>query len=776
MTKNAIIQKLTAAISQTKRSGGFYADGELNISDPGLNITGVGPVKLPMRPADVRALAAVTRQAPYGKGTRTLVDTTVRDTLEVAGEEVELSADFNQAIQTAVQRAADALGLPRDRVRPELYKLLIYQKGGFFLPHRDSEKRPGMVASMIVVLPSTFGGGGLFVRHENRSKFFDFRPSRNAGGARYVAFYADCEHEVRRVTSGVRVCLAYNLMMPPARASKAAKPRGGADPGLVQAVTQWMHERGNEPMVFALEHQYTQQGLKPELLKGADREVFGQLAAVSQQCECRLHLGQVSRHLSQFATDDNYGYTRRGYRSGPVDFDELEIGEVYEDEIRVDGWKDWRGKRVALGELACDSSMLVSTTPVEDWIPTQQDYEGYTGNAGNVLDRWYHKSAIVLWSEQHHFDVIARIDLRAAIEMLLEMRAKLIKTPEEKLEKACEDCQALAEAIIQRWPHRIYQYDDDQDADPAWLKDFASELPKFDDPDLVGKFLQMLAQRDWTLKLDKLVLASSERMGADAVAPLLLQFIRCEPEPNRYGRRPAEGLAPRDAAWLNTLCQDRLHGGLSRASLAELLAVALERWSRQAEAANHQRYERDRNLGAAWLLLCKAALTLADTDTSKRLFALAAKHSQAMDMRAFQVPAAVQLHSWASKRLEQVPRPLSDWIGTLRVRMKAATRVKPAPPETYSRPGDTGCSCRFCQQLQSFLTDPGKSTARIPAREEARSHLQDVIRRRQLDVEFRLDRSTRPFALSLKKTTATFSRELQQYEQDLKLLASLPGV
>jgi hypothetical protein len=35
----------------------------------------------------------------------------------------------------------------------------VYEKGGFFLPHRDSEKHDRMVASLIVVLPNPFEGG-----------------------------------------------------------------------------------------------------------------------------------------------------------------------------------------------------------------------------------------------------------------------------------------------------------------------------------------------------------------------------------------------------------------------------------------------------------------------------------------------------------------------------------------------------------------------------------------------------------------------------------------
>ena len=44
-------------------------------------------------------------------------------------------------------------------------------------------------------------------------------------------------------------------------------------------------------------------------------------------------------------TMGDFGYGRRRYRSGPVDYDNLNIGESYNDEIVIDGWKDASGKK-----------------------------------------------------------------------------------------------------------------------------------------------------------------------------------------------------------------------------------------------------------------------------------------------------------------------------------------------------------------------------------------------------------------------------------------------
>lgn len=51
-------------------------------------------------------------------------------------------------------RVAADLGVQTGaKVQAELYKLLLYQEGDHFVPHRDTEKAPGMFATMTLLLP-----------------------------------------------------------------------------------------------------------------------------------------------------------------------------------------------------------------------------------------------------------------------------------------------------------------------------------------------------------------------------------------------------------------------------------------------------------------------------------------------------------------------------------------------------------------------------------------------------------------------------------------------
>src|SRR5262249_48948732 len=137
------------------------------------------------------------------------------------------------------QSVQQGLGLEGQKLQSHLYSLLLYERGSFFLPHRDGEKLDRMVATLVVVLPSSYVGGELVVWHEGQEQTIEF-------GARgdscfllhYAAFYADCEHEIRPLRGGYRLCLVYNLTLQKAKKAVGA-PRSAAH---VTAITSLLRD------------------------------------------------------------------------------------------------------------------------------------------------------------------------------------------------------------------------------------------------------------------------------------------------------------------------------------------------------------------------------------------------------------------------------------------------------------------------------------------------------------------------------------------------------
>ncbi|KAL4244530.1 hypothetical protein ABKN59_009796 [Abortiporus biennis] len=100
------------------------------------------------------------------------------------------------------------------RLRAELYKLNVYGQGSFFKSHKDTPRGDSMCGSLVVFFPSTYEGGDLVLR--DNEKEWRFNSSNALSSCEqpsfgYAAFYSDVEHEVAEVTHGYRVTLTYNL-------------------------------------------------------------------------------------------------------------------------------------------------------------------------------------------------------------------------------------------------------------------------------------------------------------------------------------------------------------------------------------------------------------------------------------------------------------------------------------------------------------------------------------------------------------------------------------
>ena len=99
------------------------------------------------------------------------------------------------------------VGTRREKVRCQPYKLLLYEKGSFFLAHQDTEKEKGMFATLSITLPSVHNGGELIVQHDGRLETFRFDAKDMQHSIQYAAFYADCHHEIKPLIKGYRLTL-----------------------------------------------------------------------------------------------------------------------------------------------------------------------------------------------------------------------------------------------------------------------------------------------------------------------------------------------------------------------------------------------------------------------------------------------------------------------------------------------------------------------------------------------------------------------------------------
>ena len=262
---NKQLKPLEAVLLAVKQPGDFFVCGTMEMPMPRIEVAGVGTLSFPVPDAQIRALVQRAAQAPYGKGEDTIIDTSVRKVWQIAPDLVKISGkSWAVNFEAILSKVSAGLGCDDTDVTAELYKLLIYDRGGFFLAHRDTEKAPGMFGTLVVTLPSTYRGGTLRIRHAGREVTLD-SDDADPSELSYAAFYADCEHEVLPVRKGSRVCLVYNLLQKRSKGRKRIPKAPMYDSQIAKAAAildRFLEAPGSPAKIaWLLDHQYSPAGL-----------------------------------------------------------------------------------------------------------------------------------------------------------------------------------------------------------------------------------------------------------------------------------------------------------------------------------------------------------------------------------------------------------------------------------------------------------------------------------------------------------------------------------
>lgn len=231
-----------------------------------------------------------------------MVDTEVRRTWQIDADRITLGGKhWQKTLDSIVSKVALGLGVNID-IKAELYKLLVYDTGSFFVSHRDTEKADDMFATLVIILPSTYNGGELVVRHQQQEARLDLHctdPSEIA----FAAFYADCLHEVLPITDGCRLTLIYNLVRTNRKLPLPTPPNYEREQNQIVALLQdWGASLGQEShkdglpekLIYLLDHAYTSAEISFDHLKNADAAIADVLVAASAQADCDIHLALVS--------------------------------------------------------------------------------------------------------------------------------------------------------------------------------------------------------------------------------------------------------------------------------------------------------------------------------------------------------------------------------------------------------------------------------------------------------------------------------------------------
>lgn len=763
-----MLTKQLADIFQNLQSpGNFYAAGTLEIFPPCLEVNQVGRIALPLLPVQAEQLVKVSDRAPYGKGYETLVDTEVRRTWQIDANQVTLGGKYWQKNLTdIVNRAKLGLGVDCD-VSAELYKLLVYDTGSFFVSHRDTEKTDGMFATLIIVLPSEYSGGELFVRHQQEEVKLDLR-RHEPEEISFAAFYADCVHEVLPVTDGCRLTLVYNLIRTNKKTSLPTPPDyRQAQQKVAMLLDNWVQCLSAKPdeddtpekLIYLLEHEYSIAELKFDALKNMDAATAEVLNAAAKQADCDLYLALVSIEESGSAEHIGGGYYN--HWNNDEDEDDFEIGEVFDHWETISEWRSPDGSQPALPTLPFKAEEFCPPEAFETMEPDDIEFQEATGNAGASFERMYHCAALVLWPRTRYLAIINQAGLAAALPVLKDLCQQF---ESYKKDDTKQDAQTLATSILRDWlPQHCAQ---SNTYGRSHIPDFLNCLYRLADIALIKRFWLIVSETGIYQKEDSLALAQ---------ASVLLPWTDVVDYATDAITVSAVKAQAACIALLADLCRKQKQSDnrlqqLSTAVLA-LFAALPGDTKRFPELLPWQ--QQRMLLSASDIADMVVSFSMIDTDLAEKTLDYMLTWPTIYGVDKVLLPAALQIAaSTTSDELPAVVRLHQIVIKHLQTRL--AEQLE--PPADWSRDNAIKCSCKDCSELSQFLISSDQAQWRFKAAEARRKHVQHTIDMNKCDVDYVTEKLNRPYSLVCTKNQASYQRRVEQSQSDQEALAHLLAV
>ncbi len=766
-----VAQLLGTVLETIDRPGSFCVSGSDRSPNPGLEVAGLGPIAFPLTAHQANELKAHCEQAPYGKGEETLVDTDVRRVWQLDPERFALTnPDWRTCLAGLVEIVQRELGLEKQKLESHLYKLLLYEAGSFFRPHRDGEKLDRMVATLVVVLPSAFTGGELVVRHEGEENTIDFSGlGFNPFHTHFAAFYADCEHEIRPLKTGHRLCLVYNLALAKSKGGHSAPRTGESIENVARILRGWSAEEPTRKLAIKLDHQYTRDGLVWDALKGVDRVKAHILAEAAKRADCRAYLALITLWESGSA-EERYEPRRGGRRGSSTakgELGEYEMDEIFDSSLTAEHWSDAEGQRPDFGEMTLEEEEVVPPESLTG-IKPEEAFEGYTGNAGMTLERWYRHGAIVLWPKANHFDALCDCGTQTALGSLQKMVGewKAGRDPSAK-----DPCVEFASKILARHAGRHLGQ--------LGAGELLDALIVLEQPESVRAFLRDIVAGDRMLRPGKGIRAACEKFGWKIFREELAGLFRAKPpDPSNHSAAPDAYALEQNLDILHSLCVAESRRKGRKNEKLELCTELAE-----AFVANLGAFDKAMHAGPEWrrstlnrsdflIRVTRCLLAIRQFELFGRFIDRALADAKLYPL-ADQISALTALRPWLAENLDAPCESAARWVATCREQLIALTAREPTPPVDFRREANPDCKCADCAELKRFLSDPNERVHRFRASKDRRSHLEMVIGKSACDVSFVTERVGSPHVLACTKNTASFQARLKKFHADVEHLAAI---
>jgi len=748
----SISTKLLDSLRSVERPGDFCVGGIREIFMPTIDVDGVGRIAFPILSVQVERLVAIAEAAPYGRGEATVVDREVRRTWQVDSAKVRIGGrHWDKTLAGLVAEIARGLGVG-EPVVADFYKLLVYDTGSFFVDHRDTEKVPGMFATLVLVLPAAHSGGELVVKHLGREVVLAPRPEEPSEIG-FAAFYADCVHEVRPVRTGCRLALVYNLRFVGKGRALTAPDYRVEHRRVVELLRSWAGaEEEPDKLILPLEHVYTPAELSFSALKGADAGAASVLVRAAVEADCDLHLALVS--IEESGSAEHAGYYGRRRWNRDDDEDEFGVAEVFDRALILSEWRRPDGGEAGFGDFPFAEDELCPPDAFENLMPDEQHFHEATGNEGASFERTYRRAGLVLWPNARRLAVLNQAGLRTTLPYLEDLTVRWETSNASIQSPLWREADELSGHMLRSWPRSSWRTVDNPEA--GRMLDLQIRLGNVG---RIDAFLGSLsAEGHYAASDNGVIVRAAALLPAPRATELVVRIIK--------RNAPANPSACADLLLRCVLAPAGTTGDLEQIGAALIDALP----SDPTKRGHVDTWTRPTPVQPGFVVDLLTAMSRLDAELAARALEHLLAWPKTYKPDDVLVPAALAITKLVESRAWPAAGQLREAaLDHLRRRIALPLEA----PRDWARTNTLKCECGDCRGLGAFLTAPDQQQWRLKAVQDRRTHVEQSVRSVACDIDLRTERRGSPHTLVATKNQASYERRAKQRQQDLEHVSAL---
>ncbi len=721
-------ENIIKCLSEVKGAGKFVTNGAVDFIFPELHIEGIGEIAFPVNEVQAKALINAAHKAPFGKGTQTILDKNVRSGWEINADKLLFSGTaWNKIIEKITKTIKPILGLEDCGIKPSLYKLLIYEPGDFFLPHQDSEKEKGMFGTLVVCLPSRFSGGELVVRFQGNEEAVDFSKDTKDNKFSYAAFYADCEHEVKPVTNGYKVCLVYNLIQESSEKKVSPKTISKSVNRLADIFKNEPEPAKQVPYIILLGHQYTPENFSEGSLKLDDGAKAEMLLAAAAKIGYYAKLCLVTSFKSGMPEID-YGFS---FRYGEEVDEDAEMAEIYDESLYIEHWAD--NEIPSLDSIPFNEEDLITSFPLDEEEPIIKESEGYMGNYGPDLNYWYHYGAVAIWPHTINATFLRKQDT----ESILAWMSFFNRNPDQLTEDE-------REAILELMKNGLTE----------------NQRKNLNNFNAIAEWLILHNDQQFLLRLETSIL-KSYFVKIDASYWIdLIEFLGPE-NTNRIFNRVGDDISLPVLGKMLSILRLQLSGDKENALTSTLINKIPEYFSVLLLSENEKDFPPTESILSDLFAIEKKIPQ--NEEWINKLAGIITSYQKRDYINRVLIPAFT-----ADLPLSSLQRKA---MASCEQQLQLKADNEPLPPVDWSREfPEKSQFATTLQILKDFIESPFQSAMDFRKNQRERENLEYAINKSGVDLTTETIRKGSPHTLRITKTIASYHKKLKEWKEDVESL------